>query len=419
MDSQNLFESSIRIKVIGAGGAGNNAVDRIRMDMENLEGLSLACVNTDLKTLSDSPVGETHLIGRNLTRGLGTGGDSELGRKAADSDLEIITRMVDGFELIFIVASLGGGTGAGISPVIAEVAKERGALVIAFVNMPFTFEGERRFKSAENALKELRATADAVIPLPNDMLLQEESAQDSVLGAFSKADEWITRGVKSIWAILLKSGLINVDISSLREVFSIRGAKTLFGFGVGQGPNFIQDALDDLVICPLLHVPDFSKRADNLLVNIVGGTDLSMSQVNEIMNFVTEKFGSRENTVLGAVIDEGKTNTVEICVMGTTDMGGNFRGVQPAAHKAPAPREKPEPVRKPVTTSRSLRNPVTAGDARKKGQLELIPNIQQELIFEGMEEHRGFFEETGRNEHEGFDLDVPTYLRRGIRVVLN
>ena len=418
MDSQDLFENSIRIKVIGAGGAGNNAVDRIRMDMEHLEGLSLACVNTDLKTLSDSPVGETHLIGRNLTRGLGTGGDPDLGRKAAESDREIITRMVDGFELIFIVASLGGGTGAGISPVIAEVAKERGALVIAFVNMPFTFEGERRFKAAESALNELRAAADAVIPLPNDMLLQEESAQDSVLGAFPKADEWITRGVKSIWAILLKSGLINVDISSLREVFSIRGGKTLFGFGVGQGENFIQDALDDLVICPLLHVPDFSKRADNLLVNIVGGTDLSMSQVNEIMNFVTNKFGSRENTVLGAVIDEGNTNTVEICVMGTTDMGG-FRSVRPA-HKAPSvQRKKSEPVKKPVIAAKSLRNPVSAGEARKKGQLELIPNIQQELIFEGMEEHRGFFEETGRNEHEGFDLDVPTYLRRGIRVVLN
>ena len=418
MDSQDLFESSIRIKVIGAGGAGNNAVDRIRMDMESLEGLSLACVNTDLKTLSDSPVGETHLIGRNLTRGLGTGGDAELGRKAAESDREIITRMVDGFELIFIVASLGGGTGAGISPVIAEVAKQRGALVIAFVNMPFTFEGERRFKSAETALKELRATADAVIPLPNDMLLQEESAQDSVLGAFSKADEWITRGVKSIWAILLKSGLINVDISSLREVFSIRGAKTLFGFGVGEGTHFIQDALDDLVICPLLHVPDFSKRADNLLVNIVGGTDLSMSQVQEIMNFVTDKFGSRENTVLGAVIDEGKTNTVEICVMGTTDMGG-FRGVRPAHKAPPAPRKKAEPAKKSVIAAKSLRNPISAGEARKKGQLELIPNLQQEMIFEGMEEHRGFFEETGRNEHEGFDLDVPTYLRRGIRVVLN
>ena len=201
MDSQELFENAVRIKIVGVGGAGNNAVDRIRMDMEQLDGLSLACVNTDLKTLSDSPVGETHLIGRNITRGLGTGGDPELGKKAAESDRETITRLVDGFELIFIVASLGGGTGAGLSPVIAEVAKQRGALVIAFVNMPFTFEGERRFKMADAALKELRGVADAVIPLPNDMLLQEEAAQDSVLNAFSKADEWITRGVKSIWAI--------------------------------------------------------------------------------------------------------------------------------------------------------------------------------------------------------------------------
>ena len=283
--------------------------------------------------------------------------------------------------------------------------------------MPFTFEGERRFKSAENALKELRGVADAVIPLPNDMLLQEEAAQDSVLNAFSKADEWITRGVKSIWAILLKSGLINVNFSTLREVFSIRGGKTLFGFGLGQGPDFIQDALDDLVICPLLHVPDFSKRADNLLVNIVGGTDLSMSQVQEIMNFVTEKFGSRENTVLGAVIDEGKTNTVEICVIGTTDMGG-FRGVRPT-RSLPVVQRNSEPVKKPVVAAKSLRKQVSAGEVRKNGQMDFMPTIQQELGFEGMEEHRGFFEETGRNEHEGFDLDVPTYLRRGIRVVLN
>ena len=417
MDSQELFDNSVRIKIIGVGGAGNNAVDRIRMDMEQLEGLSLACVNTDLKTLSDSPVGETHLIGRNITRGLGTGGDPELGRKAAESDIEVITRMVDGFELIFIVASLGGGSGAGISPVIAEIAKQRGALVIAFVNMPFTFEGERRFKSAEGALKELRGLADAVIPLPNDMLLQEEAAQDSVLNAFSKADEWITRGVKSIWAILIKSGLINVNFSTLREVFSIRGGKTLFGFGVGQGPDFIQAALDDLVICPLLHVPDFSKRADNLLVNIVGGTDLSMSQVQDIMNFVTDKFGSRENTVLGAVIDEGKTNTVEICVIGTTDMGG-FRGVRPTRTASMAQR-KSAPLKKPVVAAKSLRAQIPAGEARKNGQMELIPTLQQELGFDGIEEHRGFFEQTGRNEHEGFDLDVPTYLRRGIRVVLN
>ena len=266
---------------------------------------------------------------------------------------------------------------------------------------------------ADSALKELREVADAVIPLPNDMLLQEEVAQDSVLNAFSKADEWITRGVKSIWAILLKSGLINVNFSTLREVFNIPGGKTLFGFGVGQGPNFIQDALDDLVLCPLLHVPDFSKVADNLLVNIVGGTDLQMSQVQEIMTFVTDKFGSRENTVLGAVIDEGKTNTVEICVLGTTNAGTmrNFTKARVApAHRLPEPRNQ-VPVR-----AVSLREKTTAGEARK---MDLVPNIQQELGFDGVDENRGFFEETGRNEHDGLDLDVPTYLRRGIRVVLN
>jgi cell division protein FtsZ len=416
MDTQEIFENAVRMKIVGVGGAGNNAVDRIRMDMEQLDGLSLACVNTDLKTLSESPVGEKHLIGRNITRGLGTGGDPELGQKAAESDRELITRMVDGFELIFIVASLGGGTGAGISPVIAEIAKQHGSLVIAFVNMPFTFEGERRFKMADAALKELRGVADAVIPLPNDMLLQEEAAQDSVLNAFSKADEWITRGVKSIWSILLKSGLINVNFSTLREVFNIQGAKTLFGFGQGHGPNFIQNALDDLVICPLLHVPDFSKVADNLLVNVVGGTDLSMSQVQEIMNFVTEKFGSRENTVFGAVIDEGKTNTVEICVIGTTEMGG-FRGVSKPRNLL-SPQRTPVVANRPTVTAKSLRDQITAGVARKNGQMDLIPTIQQELGFEGVDEHRGFFEETGRNEHDGFDLDVPTYLRRGIRVVL-
>ena len=417
MDSQQLFDNSVRIKIIGVGGAGNNAVDRIRMDMEQLEGLTLACVNTDLKTLSDSPVGETHLIGRNITRGLGTGGDPELGRKAAESDPELIGRLVDGYELIFLIASVGGGSGAGIAPVISEIAKQNGSLVIAFVNTPFTFEGERRFKMADAALKELRQVADAVIPLPNDMLLQEEAAQDSVLNAFSKADEWITRGVKSIWAILLKSGLINVNFSTLREVFSIHGGKTLFGFGTGHGPDFIQKALDDLVLCPLLHVPDFSKVADNLLVNIVGGTDLSMSQVQEIMDFVTEKFGSRENTVLGAVIDEGKVQTVEICVLGTTGTN-NLRGVRPKRALHVQNRQSASMKKPTMVSAKSLRDQIPAGESRKNGQLELMPTIQQELGFEGMDENRGFFEETGRNEHEGFDLDVPTYLRRGIRVVL-
>lgn len=413
MENREILTPSTRIKVMGVGGAGNNAVDRIRLEMKVMDGLELCCVNTDMRTLADSPVGDQHLLGRNLTRGLGCGGDPHLGKEAALSDSESIARIVDGYELVFLISSLGGGTGAGASPIIAKIAKQSGCLVIAFVNMPFTFEGERRFKQASQSLEELREICDAVIPLPNDVLLQEEAAQESVLHAFSKADEWITRGVRSIWAMLSKPGLINLDFSSLREVFNARGGKTLFGVGSGCGPNFIRDALNDLMQCPLLHVPDFSKVADNLLVNIVGGTDLSMAQIEGVMAYITEQFGSKASTTLGAVIDEGKQQSIEICVIGTTDLGG----LRPLRTKrsASSPWEK---GRNRLARNSASGKPGTTVEGRKTDRLEPVNSVQQDLGIDGLEGTRGYFEETGRNEFGGQDLDVPTYLRRGIRIVL-
>ena len=413
MEDRDILVPSTRIKVIGVGGAGNNTVDRIRLEMEVMNGLELCCVNTDMRTLADSPVGDQHLLGRNLTRGLGCGGDPQLGKNAARSDSESITRMVEGYELIFLVSSLGGGTGAGASPVIAQIARKCGCLIIAFVNMPFTFEGERRFKQANQSLKELREVCDAVIPLPNDVLLQEEAAQESVLHAFSKADEWITRGVRSIWAMLSKPGLINLDFSSLREVFNVHGGKTLFGVGSGSGPNFMRDALNDLMQCPLLHVPDFSKVADNLLVNIVGGTDLSMAQVEQVMAYITDQFGSRASTTLGAVIDEGKQQSIEICVIGTTDLGG----LRPLRTNRPASSVSAKDRTGLVLNSSSNRLNTSAG-GRNLDRLDPSTSVQQDLGIEVSDGNRGYFEETRPNELGGQDLDVPTYLRRGIRVVL-
>lgn len=413
MEDRDILVPSTRIKVIGVGGAGNNTVDRIRLEMEVMNGLELCCVNTDMRTLADSPVGDQHLLGRNLTRGLGCGGDPQLGKNAARSDSESITRMVEGYELIFLVSSLGGGTGAGASPVIAQIARQCGCLIIAFVNMPFTFEGERRFKQANQSLKELREVCDAVIPLPNDVLLQEEAAQESVLHAFSKADEWITRGVRSIWAMLSKPGLINLDFSSLREVFNVHGGKTLFGVGSGSGPNFMRDALNDLMQCPLLHVPDFSKVADNLLVNIVGGTDLSMAQVEQVMAYITEQFGSRASTTLGAVIDEGKQQSIEICVIGTTDLGG----LRPLRTNRPTS-SVPAKDRTGLVHNSSSSGLNSSVGGRNPDRLDPTNSVQQDLGIEVLDGNRGYFEETGPNELGGQDLDVPTYLRRGIRVVL-
>src|SRR3954463_5575411 len=318
-----LADRNVGIKLVGVGGGGSNAVDRLKM--ENLDRLQLAVINTDFKALSTSPVQDKILIGTSLTRGLSAGGDPEIGRKAAEADADKIAEIVKGTDLIFLVAGLGGGTGSGATPAIAEIAAEAGATVIAFVTLPFTFEGGRRRKQAEDALNELRRVCDAVIPLANDMLLQEGTEQTSVLDSFARADEWIGRGVKSIWAMLSRTGLINVDFTAVRQVFQQRGGKALFGLGVGSGDNPTQMALEDLKNCPLLHAPDHARKADRLLVNITGGADLSLTKVNELMSSITEQFGTDAHVVMGAAIDEALQGRVEICVMGTTDVGSrNF-----------------------------------------------------------------------------------------------
>src|SRR5436305_2674597 len=299
---QILTDRNIAIKLVGVGGAGSNAVDRLKM--ENLERLQLAVINTDLQALSSSPVQDKVLVGMSVTRGLGAGGDPELGREAAEADREKIVAVVKDCDLVFLVTGMGGGTGSGASPVVAEIAAECGALVIAFVTMPFSFEGGRRLKQAEEGLRALRQVCDAVIPLPNDILLQEAAENETVLDSFARADEWIGRGVKSIWSMLFKTGLINLDFATLRQAFQQRGGKTLFGLGGGAGENAVADAIASLKLCPLLHTPEFSRKADRLLVNILGGADLTLPKVNELMTSIAEQFGRDSHIIMGAVIDE-------------------------------------------------------------------------------------------------------------------
>ncbi len=419
-----LADRNVGIKLIGVGGGGSNAVDRLKM--ENLDRLQLAVINTDFKALSTSPVQDKILIGTSLTRGLSAGGDPEVGRKAAETDADKIAEIVKGTDLIFLVAGLGGGTGSGATPAVAEIAAESGATVIAFVTLPFSFEGGRRRKQAEEALAELRRVCDAVIPLSNDMLLQEGTEQTSVLDSFARADEWIGRGVKSIWAMLSRTGLINVDFAALRQVFQHRGGKTLFGLGVGSGENPAAAALADLKQCPLLHTPEYARKADRLLVNITGGADLSLTKVNELMSAITEEFGREAHVVMGAAIDEALQGRVEICVMGMADLGSrNFvRRSAPAA--TPARREATRPA-VPTATSAApgenanIKTAVTPGAAPKTAAgVNVAKPAQEEFGFGGPPpaENRGAFDKSDRNLFEGQDLDVPTYLRKGIKVTV-
>lgn len=417
-----LTDRNVGIKLIGVGGGGSNAVDRLKM--ENLDRLQLAVINTDFKALGTSPVQDKILIGTTLTRGLSAGGDPELGRKAAEADADKIAEIVKGTDLIFLVAGLGGGTGSGASPVVAEIAAEAGATVIAFVTLPFSFEGGRRRKQAEDAMNELRRVCDAVIPLANDMLLQEGTESTSVLDSFARADEWIGRGVKSIWGMLSRTGLINVDFTALRQVFQHRGGKTLFGLGVGAGENPAAAALDDLKQCPLLHTPEYARKADRLLVNITGGADLSLAKVNELMSALTEEFGREAHVVMGAAIDEALQGRVEICLIGTTDLGSrNFVRRAPT----PAPVRKSERAVTPTATSsapdsnqnvKTSVTPATPRPAMSAADIHKAKPTQEEFGFQGgaPAENRGAFDKSDRNLFEGQDLDVPTYLRKGIKV---
>lgn len=417
-----LADHDLGIKLIGIGGGGSNAVDRLKM--ENLDRLQLAVINTDLKALNSSPVQEKILIGATITRGLSAGGDPTLGYKAANADREKIAGMVRDHDLVFLLAGLGGGTGSGATPVVAELAREAGALVIAFVTLPFSFEGGRRLKQAEEALDELRKQCHAVIPLSNDLLLQEGTEQTSVLDSFAQADVWMGRGVKSIWAMLSQTGLINVDFQALRTAFQTRGGKTLFGLGIGDGENAAQIAFEDLKNCPLLATPEFARKADRLMVNITGGADLTLTKVNELMTAVTEEFGREAHVIMGAVIDESMQGRVEVCVIGATDIGGRtFTRAKPNApvkrpERSPATQNEPSAPelteKAPASSERAPRTPTAkapAADDPNKTQ-------QDEFGFGGAEPAaaRGSFDKSERNLFEGQDLDVPTYLRRGIKV---
>jgi cell division protein FtsZ len=418
-----LTDRNVAIKLVGVGGAGSNAVDRLKM--ENLERLQLAVINTDYQALASSPVQDKVLIGMSVTRGLGAGGDPELGREAAEADREKIAAVVKDCDLVFLVTGMGGGTGSGASPTVAEIAAETGALVIAFVTMPFSFEGGRRLKQAEEGLQALRKVCDAVIPLPNDILLQEAGENETVLDSFARADEWIGRGVKSIWSMLFKTGLINLDFATLRQAFQHRGGKTLFGLGEGAGENAVADAVASLKLCPLLHTPEFSRKADRLLVNIIGGADLTLPKVNELMSVIAEQFGRDSHIIMGAVIDEDMPGRVEVCVLGTSDMGGRGTATRrpPVVNRAKVPATRIDvpssnPSRGTVNRIETTAStPVPAADTAEARNTEAAKIAQEEFGF-GEVESRGHFEKTDRNLFDGQDLDVPTYLRKGIRITL-
>lgn len=416
--SEEVPRADLKIKVIGVGGAGTNAVDALKLD--DFADVRLAAINTDAQALASSKIPEKLMIGRTVTRGLGAGGEVDIGRAAAESDRDAIAALIGDMDLIILVVGFGGGTGSAVAPIVAEVAGKTDALVLAFVTLPFSFEGPRRQRIAEEGVGELRKLVHGLIPLPNDVLLQEGEEDTSVLNAFAITDGWIGRGVSSLCSMLLKTGVINLDLGSLRSVFQAQGGKTIFGTGVASGGDYVKDALDDLILCPLLHLGDRPAQLDRILVNVIGGADLPITRVNEIVSQVSKRFGSREDIVFGAVLDQSRSESLEICVLGKAEMERKAAPVTKAkAADAPSPTETMEGL--------GLESEIAQGDlplgqrvhvSKLAGRKKAVSEDQDEFTFDEVDAQRGYFDKTDRNDYKDEDLDVPTYLRRGIKIKL-
>jgi cell division protein FtsZ len=361
------------IKVVGVGGAGVNAVNR--MIQAGLESVEFIGVNTDAQALFASKAPVRINIGRATTRGLGAGANPQIGQKSAEESSEEIKQALAGADMVFITCGLGGGTGTGAAPVIAEIAKGLGALVVGVVTKPFGFEGQRRNIQALDGYDRLKEKVDTLITIPNDKILSIIDKKTPLLDAFSIVDEVLNQGVQGVSDLITLPGLINVDFADVKSVMENAGS-ALMGIGYGSGENRAIEAARSAIDSPLLELN--IAGAKGLLFNITGGTDLSMFEVDEAARIITEACDSEANIIFGATINENYTGEIKITVVAT---GFNEETNQRFAE---TPRQsanpfRPHPVGRPAAAQTSFTAPTAAGQASVPSDLDVPAFLRNKM----------------------------------------
>lgn len=308
------------IKVFGVGGGGGNAVDH--MVSASIEGVEFIAANTDAQALRKSDAGTTLQLGSEVTKGLGAGANPEIGRQAAIEDRETISAAMQGADMIFIAAGMGGGTGTGAAPVVAEIAKELGILTVAVVTKPFNFEGKKRLSYAEQGIAQLANSVDSLITVPNDKLLKVLGPKTSLLDAFKEANNVLLGAVQGIAELITRSGLINVDFADVKTVMSEMG-NAMMGTGVSSGSDRAQEAAEAAISSPLLEDIDLA-GAKGILVNVTAGMDLTIEEFDTIGNTVKAFASENATVVIGTVIDMEMQDELRVTVV-ATGIGGDKR----------------------------------------------------------------------------------------------
>lgn len=428
MQSETVQKLSIR--VAGVGGAGARIVGALAA--AGGSGADLAAVDTDESSLRDCPVENAACIGKSVAGGMGSGGDPAAAKEAAISDLAVLKRIASGTDVFICVAGLGGGTGSVVAPILAKLAAENGAkLVISFSLMPLSVEGVDKASLAERSVRYMRKVCDAAAALPNDVILARSALP--VRAAFEAANMYAVSAVGEICAMLLNRGVVNIGIPSFKKAFFKKGSHTFFGIGGGKGVSAVADAAAELASSPLLGGDAAGLNAESLMISLVCGEDFEMNKMQSLLETVSRTFGVKERICFGAAVDKSMGGGIKVCAMGLSGAPAGVPRMFPsaaakpdAAETAEPPSRPPAPEAAPGLESGRYGEPKPKksrgffGFGRTKGKpASPEPAAEQsEFKFVEMSEQRGFFEDTPVNMRKGEDLDVPTFMRRNIKINL-
>ncbi len=374
------------IRVLGSGGGGGNAV--ARMAQAKVQGVEFIAVNTDMQALYHNPVATKITMGRGTTRGLGAGANPDIGKKAAEESTEELKSALEGADMVFLTAGLGGGTGGGSLTVIADLARSMDILTIAVVTMPFSFEGAKRRKQAEEALESLKDKVDTLVKIPNDKILSLIDKTTPLTEAFQVVDEVLQHAIEGISTLITVHGLVNVDFADVKTIMKDAGT-ALMGIGYGTGDSRAAEAARAAVDSPLLD--QAIDGAKGILFNITGGTDLSMFEVDEAARIITEAADPEANIIFGAVIDENFTGEVKVTVVAT--------GFEPV--------EAPRPYAVGNPAKRTLAHAMSQGSSRTDARVE--DRREREVLGSSLLEARSTAVQL--NEEE---LEVPAFMRKRV-----
>lgn len=404
---QNNFAS---IKVIGVGGAGTNAVNC--MVESGLQGVDFIAINTDKQALALSLSSTKVQIGDKLTKGLGAGANPDVGKRAAEENREEIAKLVKGSDLVFITCGMGGGTGTGAAPVIAEIAREMGILTIGVVSKPFLFEGKPRMRNAEAGINRLKTHVDTLVVVPNDRLLSVVTKNTSMREAFRIADDTLRQGIQGISDLIAVPSLINLDFADVRTIMEARGLAHM-GIGIGKGENRMVDAAKQAISSPMLETSIDGARA--VLINITGGPDTSIIDINEAATIITGEADPEANIIFGAGIDEELKDEVRITVI-ATGFESPPASVPEAQKPAPAPEPEPEQAREPEQRPRLIseddaevppiferRQPARPAREVDDGYADRRPAQPRQRVYQ---------DDARSRNRRGFTPDVPSFLRK-------